>query len=304
MPYNNNYNNASVGGNFPKYSGNKAPRKKSDDTTTNGILLKNESAGKFLRIGYWNGTMRTDIGTVQPGMEINAASIQGAQTFGHVFSFAAMCELYEVCSDLLDNMKKGEPFVPTAVIAGQKKDTILEISDGSNINMPTGLYFVLYKNIDANSRTGTFDMYPFSSTVILKNYNHNTGESILETKKLGDFKKFMTILKESMKAFTNAQAHVVKEASKKNDPLTALAAIGNALGVDITKSVASATATSNRTSGKSSYNRNNTNYQRSSQPGQWNNQSAAQNNISNEPVEVNLDSVTLQQVDMSKFTNQ
>ena len=318
MPYNNNgynnnynrgnYNGGNRSGSFPKYSGNATPRKKSDDTTTNGVLLKNEAAGKFLRMGYWNGTMRTDIGTVQPGMEINATSIQGAQTFGHVFSFAAMADLYEICVEIEEAMKKGEPIVPMAVVAGQKKDTILEISDGSNIGMPTGLYFVLYKGVDSGSRTNTFDMYPFDSTVVLKNYNHSTGESILEPKKLGDFKKFKTVLKESMKAFTNAQAHVVKEVSKKNNPLTALAAIGQALGVDINKSVMEATY--NRSSGKSSYSRNNYNngngYQRSSQPGQWDNKqyNTAQQVISNEAVDINMDATTLQQVDMSQFTNQ
>ena len=312
MPYNNNgyannYNGGNKGGNFPKYSGNAAPRKRADDNTTNGVLLKNESAGKFLRMGYWNGTMKTDIGTIQPGMEINASSIQGAQTFGHVFSFAAMADLYEICVEIEESMKKGEPIVPMAVVAGQKKDTILEISDGSNIGMPTGLYFVLYKGVDAGSRTNTFDIYPFDSTVVLKNYNHSTGESILEPKKLGDFKKFKTVLKESMKAFTNAQAHVVKEVNKKNNPLAALAAIGNALGVDINKSVME--ATSGRSNSKPNYNRNNYNngngFQRSTQSGQWDNkQFTAQQAITNEAVDINMDSATLQQVDMSQFTNQ
>ena len=303
--YNKNNYSGNKGGNFPKYSGNASPKKKTDDVTTNGILLKNEAAGKFLRMGHWNGTMKTDIGTVQPGMHIDAASIQGAQTFGHVFSFAAMADLYEVCLDVMDMIKKGEPFIPMAVVAGQKKDIILEISDGSNINMPTGLYFVLYKNVDQGSRTNTFDMYPFAETYVMRNYNHNTGESVLDVKKLGDFKKFVTVLKESMKAFTNAQAHVIKEASKKNNPLALLAAISNALGVDVGKSVSD--VTNGKFNGKATYSKGNynNNYQRSSQAGQWNNKQLppAQQAISNEPVDINMDAATLQQVDMSQFTN-
>ena len=302
----NSQNNSNNNGSFPKYTGNKYSRKKNDDVNTNGVILKNESAGKFLRISYWNGTMKTEIGTIQPGMEINSASIQSAQTFGHSFAFSAMVDLYEICLDVVDSIKRREPIVPMAVIVGVKKDTILEISDGSNINMPIGLYYVLYKNIDANKRTGTFDIYPFDGTTVLKNYNHNTGDSVLEPKQLGDFKKFMVVLKESMKAFTNAQAHVIKEANKKNDPFTAIVALSNALGVDINKSVMEATTSSSRTTGKSSFSRNNTNYQRSSQSGQWNNNqlTPAQRAISNESVDINMDNVTLQQVDMSQFTNQ
>lgn len=315
MPYgNNNYNRGNYnngggnrGGNFPRYTGNASARKSNNDTNTNGILLKNESAGKFLRMKFWNETMGVDIGTIQPGQPITSETLQSAQTFGHVFSFTAMADLYEICEEVESAMKNGNPISPMATIAGQKKDTILEISDGSNIGMPAGLYFVLYKGVDAGKRTNTFDMYPFDSVAVLKNYNRQTGDAEIEMKKLGDFKKFKTALKEAMKAFTKAQAHIIKETNKNanRDILSALNAIGKSLNVDINQAVTEATTSSNRTNGKSTYNRNSYNngngFQRQSQGGNWNR--PAQQAISNEPVDINMDSVTLQQVDMSAFTN-
>lgn len=309
MPYGNNsgygnrggfnnpqYNNGgNKGGNFPKYSGNS---KNNDGTNSNGIRLSNEKIGKFLTVSYWNTNVKLSIGTLQPGVPVQEAS-KNAQTFDHTISFNSAFDLYEVCEDVENALKNSQPFIPIGIFAGMKKDAIIEISDGSNINMPTGLYLVIYKSPDAAKRTRVYDMYQFDTTVVLKNYNHDTGEAELETKTLGDFKKFKMALKEAAKAFTNAQAHIIKHINKSESKkgLALLEAIGKSMNIDISKSVMEATGV--RSNGKSSYNKNNynNNYQGS------NGYNRAQQAISNEPVDVNMSSATLQQVDISQFMN-
>lgn len=339
MPYQNNgaprYNNGpragSYGGNRGGWNSNRSQgggghgdnaggRSRVNDVTTDGALLFNENVGKFLRTRFWNRYMSLDIGTFAPGTPIDGNLMRNAQTFGGTFGFTTLYELYEICEEIKESIKQTNQFESTAIEGNQKKDTIVEISNGSNINMPAGIYLVIYKAVDAGKRTNQLDFYPFGSSKVMRNYDHNTGSSKEDVKLTSEFKKFTLMLKEAVKGFTMAQAHAAKEASKqdKNSSIAMLTAISASLGVDVTQAVAAATSYGNRTSGQSSYQRQGNNgggggsFQRSSQPGQWgsyggNRQGGYQSQapqpapVTNESVDVTIDANTLQHVTMEDF---
>lgn len=328
MPYDNNaprYNsNPRSGQRYGAPRSGGFQRKSSNDSQTDGIIMYNERVGKFLKTRFWNKTMGIDIGTFAPGTQVAYDTVRNAQTFGHVFSFSTLFELHEICEEVLESLKATGKFESMATEAGQKKDVIVEISNGSNVGMAPGIYLVIYKSVDAGKRTNIMDLYPFGSTKVLKGYDHNTGSATEDIRPSGDFKKFTMALKEAAKAFTMAAAHAAVEANKldKMATVTALAAISASLGIDINKAVESA-----RTTGQSSYQRGGRpqqgqggapqQFQRRSTPGQFNGggyagrqnggtvdyqqQQMAMAAVNDEPVDINLDAATLQNVSISDF---
>jgi hypothetical protein len=334
MPYNNptpryNSNPRNNGTSFNRFSGGTGKSQKTvQDSQTDGVMLVNEKMGKFLRTRFWNRFMGIDIGTYQPGAPLDYNTVRNAQVFGHVFSFATLFELADICDEVMESIKQTNQFESTATEANQKKDVIVEISNGSNINMPAGIYLVIYKSVDTGKRTNMLDFYPFGSSKYLRGYDHNTGAAKEDIKLTGEFKKFTMMLKEAAKSFTMAQAHAVKDAAKldKTASINMLTAISASLGIDINQSVTAAT----RTTGQSSYRRDNQQqngqpqqYQRRSQPGQWSRggqygsqpttsgntgatpayrqQQQAMAAITDEPVDINIDAATLQQVSLENF---
>ena len=292
--------------------------RKSQDIETAGVLLHNDRVGKYLKTRFWNKCMGIDIGSYQAGTQINYDTIRNGQTFGHVFSFSTIFELKEICEDILESLKNTNRFESMATEAGQKKDVIIEISNGSNINMPAGIYLVIYKSVDSGKRTNIMEVYPFNSTKVLLNYNHVTGAATEDIKATGEFKKFVKCLDEAANALTMAQAHAVAEVKKGDKMATfnALSAIAAGLGVDFSKIVTS----SSRTNGQASYNKQQPqNFQRQSTPGQWNRggQYGQQRNYQNqqqpqqvqaamaamndEPVDLNMDVMDLQNVTLEDF---
>ena len=335
MAYGNQYNSnpRNNGTNYVRNNNGGArqnnTQKSSHDSQTDGVLLVNEKMGKFLRTRYWNRFMTIDIGTFAPGTPVDYNTIRNAQVFSAVCSFSTLFSLRMIMDEVLESLKQTNTFESTTIAGNQKGDTLVEISNGTNINQPMGLYLVVYKNVDSGRRTNTFEVYPFSPCKIMRGYDHNTGVAKEDIKAVGEFKKFKMVVDEACKAFTMAQAHSVKEASKmdKLASINALAAIGASMGVDLMKSVTTATSGGARTTGQSSYNRSNNynngtgpnpnNFRRTSQGGQWNRggqygnnrpQSSSyqqtQNNmnqVSDEPVDINLSSATLQQVSLEDF---
>ena len=297
---------------------------------TDGVMMVNEKMGKFLRTRFWNRCMGIDIGTYAPGTPLDFNAVKNAQVFGHMFSFSTIFELREICDEVIESIKQTNTFESTATEAGQKKDAIVEISNGKNINLPNGIYLVIYKGVDPGKRTNQFEAYPFASSSVMRNYDHNTGNFVLDTKSINELKKFRMILDQAAKAFTMAQAHSIRDADK-NDRLSSLnmlAALSTAMGVDINASIAAARMNGRATHQRADAPRGTTGapnqFHRQSQGGQWNrggaytsgqygnrnqnppksnyqNQQAAMASLTDEPVDINLDAATLQQVDMSKF---
>ena len=323
MAYNNNnygnrnYNNNNGG----KYNGG-GGKKNSQPAQffTNSIFLGNPEQGKFLQIKFWSKTMGIDIGTCQPNVPITSEVIANSMKFGHVFAFQTLCELVDICEDVLESIKTTGTFETTALLAGLKKDAVIEISNGDNLNLPKGIYLVLYKNVDAGRRTPNFNYYPFASTVVMKGYNCNTGEATEKVKPTGDFKKFMTCIRESMKAFTLAQAHAINELShnEKVRTRTLLYQIGQKMGLDTSSfndgGVYQKQSNNNNGGNRGGYQQPyNNGYQRKSQPGQYNPGGPYGGNggtyparqpsypeevnavVTNEPTEVTMDASVLRQ---------
>lgn len=326
--------------NAPQYNNNPranaAPKKPAPKSETDGIILVNDRAGRFMKTRFWNRTMGIDIGSFPPGSQLNFETVRKAQLFSHVFSFSTIYELYDICEEVLEAIKNTGTFESTATEAGQKKDVILEISNGKNINMNPGIYLVMYKQVDTGKRTNTMEIYPFGSTKVLREYDHNTGYAKEDIRANGEFKKFIMCLKEAAKAFTMAQAHTVNEVNKNERMaiITTMGAVASGMGIDINAAVNASFSGGSKPAGGSGYNNQKPastqkspgQYQRSSQPGQWKsnngqgsyqrNNNYGQNNyqrnnyqqqqaamaaISDEPVDINLDMATLQNVSLDQF---
>lgn len=322
----NNYRRSYGQGDNQSQNGSRS--KTEANCSTSGVILPNDKVGKFLRTSFWNGTLGLEIGTYAPGTTLNHETVRNAQVFGHVFSFSTIFELKEICDDVMDALHHTNTFESTATEAGQKKDIILEISNGSNINMTPGIYLVIYKNVDSGKRSNSYEIYPFGATRVLRGYDHSSGTAKEDIKANGNFKKFIKILDEAANAFTMAQAHAVANVrkSEKMATFTALSAIAAGMGVDVTKSVNDSTRVSSQPnySRKSDTQQKPEQYRRQYQPnGQWNgnnNRSYPGNNsqnrygqnnyqqtretmaaISDEPVDINLDAATLQNVNINDF---
>lgn len=329
MAYSNNY-----GGQQKQYgNGAGASRQIQDNNVTStGVGFTNEQAGKIMNFNYWGRTVSLEIASVTGNGPVNWEARKNAQYMKCVISFTSLSELSDICDEVLDSIKANGSFSPVGIRVGSKRDSILEISNGENINMPTGIYLVMYKGLDASGRTNNMEFYPFDNTRYVRGYNHQTGAMREDISKVGEFKKFRKAVNAAADAFTMAQAHTVAEL-KKGDKMTtykALGAIGAALGVDFTKDLFPATTsgstgyTRNQNNGTagSNYNRGynrNSGYQPKNNQGGYqaprqprsttfeqpqpavNDYQAALNAMNNEPVDINLDISQLQSVDLNKF---
>ena len=314
-------------GKYGAGNGNSAsPRKyKSNNVNTEGVLIVNDKMGKFLSVSYWARCMSLSIGTFQSGMPLRYEDVRNAQLFRHTFTYTTVFEFKELCEEVLDNIKRNGKFESMSIDASAKNDAILEISNGTNINMPLGIYLVIYKNVDQGRRTNQMEIYPFSGTKVYQGYNHVTGESKAELRSTGNFKKLIQCLQECSKAFTMAAPHAINE-SMMNDKMAsfaALSAITASLGIDITKPAGTVSKgsfeKSSGSNGGNTYGRKGPQpaaYEKQS-PGNWNrrygnngnnggnayrapqNNFAAQqtNNIIDEPVDVYVNASTLQEAD-------
>ncbi len=244
MAYNNGYGNGGgYGGGRQNYNTprNSTPRSSSLSlqASTTGFRLTNDRAGRFLDFGFWGRYGTLQIGAVAPGAHITWETVKNAQTTKQNMAFGDLNELWDICDEVLETVKNTGTFTPTAMRVTNSKgnDSIIEISNGSNLNLAPGIYLVIYKNVDSGNRTNTLEYYPFSETHVLRGYDHTTGMGKDDIIKVGEFKKFYRAVKEAAKAFSMAQAHAAATVSQ-NDKLAtfrALAAITASMGIDITK---------------------------------------------------------------------
>lgn len=306
-----------------------APSAKFDDNiSTNGVAFINNNTSRMLNVNYWGRNMSLEIATVPMGTPMTWEARKSASTLKQVISYHSLSDFVEICEDIIASVKSSGRFISSAIRCGSKGDCMIEISNGENINMPTGIYLVIYKGIDQSNRTNIMEFYQFDGTKVIHEYNHATGSMKEDISKIGEFKKFVKTLKSAEGAFTMAHAHTVAEV-KKGDKLAAfkaLAAISSSMGVDLTKDLLE-----KKSSGSSSYTRNQQSgggYQRkysggyqkggsgynAPRGGYGNRQNSAtfenQNNptyqaamaaINNDPIDLNLDMSQLQEVDLDHF---
>lgn len=218
----------------PRNSGPRGQNQPKQVTST-GPTLYNEGAGKFLNFNYWGRYSSVEIGVCPIGAPLNWDTRKNAQKVTQVISFSDLSELQDICEEVIESVKNTGTFTPTAVKVGSKQDCMVEINNGSTINMSPGIYLVIYKNLDSAGRTNNLEFYPFTSCKMIRGYDHNSGSGKEDISKIGEFKKFYRMVKESAKAFTMAQAHAIS-VSGETDRLTcfkALSAITASLGIDM-----------------------------------------------------------------------
>lgn len=332
MPYGNNggYNNNNYQPRGPRSAAprNSAPRTAVRDPQeqSTGPTLFNERAGKFLNFNYWGRYASIEIGAIQPGSPMTWDARKQAQKTSQVISFGDLSDLWDICDEVLESLKNTGTFTSTGLRVGQKQDCMVEINNGSSLNMGPGIYIVIYKNLDSSGRTNNLEFYPCDDVKILRGYDHRTGMSKEDISKVGEFRKFVRCIKESTKAFTMAQAHSVS-VNSKNDKLTcfkAMAAITAALGVDMSAELQGLKASSGGSgSGDGGYRRGGGNYGGGSRNygsaprsagGAFENSNAGGGQSGDyqrqqqilatldDPVDINLSMDNLTNVDMTKFS--
>lgn len=184
-----------------------------ETTNTNGVSFRNAQARKYMNVSYWEGFIGLEIG-VMPEEAIQDFRNAQPPTVRQVFSFADITGVLEICEEVYESIKKTGQFTPVGTKVGSARNNLIEISNGSNIGQPEGVYLVLYKDLDNGDRTNQADFYPFRGREIIRGYDHLSGNSTKDYSKSKEFKDLILILKEAAKAFTNAQAHVIKKAQK------------------------------------------------------------------------------------------
>ena len=243
MPFNNNFSGG--GGNrFPR---NNNPRtgNQSKEDSTQGPILFNTKAGKFLQFDYWGRYATLRIGTVAPGTPMTFDARRNANTTNQILSFGDLSDLQDACEEVMESLRNAETFTSSAVCVGSTGNALVEINNGSNIGQGPGIYLVIYKDLDQSNRTNSMDVYPFTVTKVLHTYDPTTGNAKEDLTKFGQFKKFYRMVKEAAAAFTMAMAHSVTVAEKPNRLIQfkTMAAISQQLGVTISKELEAAIAT-------------------------------------------------------------
>ena len=165
------------------------------------------------------------------------------------------------------------------------------------------------------------DVYPFTTTKVLRSYDPSTGGAKEDLAKIGQFKKFYRMVKEATAAFTMAVAHTVTVVEKPNRLIQfkALAAISQQMGVTVSKELEQAIAAAapgggNGGGGNRSWNGGNRSYNgggyggnRSGGYGGGNNYNRSQPSSQqpmaslDDPVDINLSINDMTTVDLTQF---
>ena len=327
MAYNNNYQNNQGG--YPQRRSTGAPRNSSPRTQqrepqeqSTGPTLYNDRAGKFLNFNYWGRYASVEIGIVQPGSTMNWDARKNAQKVTQVIAFENLSEIWDICEEVLDSLKNTGTFTSAGIRVGMKQDAMIEINNGSTINMAPGIYLVIYKNLDSGNRTNNLEIYPFEDVRIVRGYDHSSGMAKDDINKVGQFKKFYRLVKEAAKAFTMAQVHALQVVTKSDrlGTFKALTSISQALGVDISSELNKFSSNSNKGNNNNGgggynhhsgggYNAPRGNWQSSGSPRSATFESSTDSyktqqqimSTLDDPVDINLSMESLTNVDMSQF---
>ena len=302
MPYNNGYN----AGGYNRSNSNSRSGSAAVQETTRGNTLYNNKAGKFLDIGFWGSSASIQINSVAPGGPMDWNARKNAARTSANLGYGDLNDLWDVSEEVMDMIKATGTFTSSAIRVGSKRDTIVELNNGSSIGMAAGIYLVIYKNVDSSNRTNNLDIYPFNKSHVLRGYDHSSGNAKDDFLSLGQFKKFYRFVKEAAKAFTMATAHTSKQ-SFKNDTMTmfkALAGITGKLGIDMGRELD--IARNNDYGNRPSYS-NNGGGGGSSYGGGYNQVPSMQGQPSqvfssiDDPVDINLDMNNLSKVNLDDF---
>ena len=234
MPNGNNINNGY------QRTTQSAKAKKDADTNTKGVRLTNYEQMKYLDFNYWKKACSIDIGVIPqgatPGSGASWSWNDSKPTIHLCLTFATLTTLETICDEVWESIKKTGSFTSAGAPCGANFSNLVEINSGNSINMPNGIYIVLYKDRDQSGKAREMEVYPCSTRTIERNYDPSTGNSVKDINKTQDFKDFRRCVHEAVSAFTMAYAHTVQEVQNL-DRLAISAELGAICqhhGIDIT----------------------------------------------------------------------
>lgn len=182
--------------------------KKPINITTYGGNYSNGDAKEKLQIDYTNKLMTVKImpmGSDFRGDEKNGDKI--------TFSAATASMFLDELIDAKESFKKGESFC-NMITCGIQTNNAIEISDGTNIGRPYGMYVVIYVDIQQNKKTDRAFVYTIKSGTVIKGYNHKTGEGTAHHKPFREINDIIYNFEEFVKTSNRAAAHALKDADK------------------------------------------------------------------------------------------
>ena len=136
-------------GRAPRNSGPRGGGQQRPDQESNiGQTLFNNQIGKFLDFNYWGRYASIEIGAVAPGAGMDWESRKNAQRTRQVIPFDALSDLWDICEEVMESVKNTGTFTSAGVKVGGKQDAMVEINNGSTLNMSPGIYLVIYKNME------------------------------------------------------------------------------------------------------------------------------------------------------------
>lgn len=239
MAYNAQYNRT--------VNGTDTVEKKNQDVNTTGVRFMNYDKMKYLAVNYWKKSCTIDIGIIPAGMSRGSGASwnwkDAPPATIHVgLTFNTLTTLESNCDEVWEALKKTGTFSNIGAVCGLDLNNMVEINNGSTLGMETGIYLVIYKDIDANTgKPGNMEVYPFATREVVRNYDYRTGQKMSDTNTLQEFKDFRRIIHEACSALTMAYAHTVSESINpaKTSIAAALGNIGKKLGVDSATSASS-----------------------------------------------------------------
>lgn len=182
--------------------------KKKLNVTTYGSSYANYETKEKMQIDYSNKNLALKIMPVDDnfrGIEAKAGDIYFQSATASIF----VDELKEAKAAF----QKGEAF-NSMVTCGVQTNNGIQITDGSNIGRPYGMYIVIYKDIQANKKTDKFWIYTVKGAFVVKNYDTKTGQGEMINKPFRELKDIIINFDEFIKASNRAAAHAVRDADK------------------------------------------------------------------------------------------
>lgn len=248
------YGNNNFNGGYQKPAATTA-KKKSEDSNTKGVRLTNYDQMKYLDINYWKKACSIDVGVIPqgaaPGTGASWSWNDAKPTIHLALTFATLTTLETICDEVWESIKKTGSFTNVGAPCGSNFTNMVEINNGSTLNMPEGIYIVLYKDRDQSGKAQLMEVYPCSTRTIERNYDPSTGNSVKDINKTQDFKDFRRCIHEAVSAFTMAYAHSVQEVQNLDRLSVAseLGALCQHFGIDVSKMDSKPAYTGNNSGG-------------------------------------------------------
>lgn len=180
---------------------------------TYGTSFKNEDTQEYMQLKLEDNLVILTIGELKKTgkgdyVRLDESALEAK--FG-AMNLHLLLDVYEECYADYENDKK---FEAEAVVSGMLGNQLVQISDGSNINRPYGLYVTIYKdaNIDEDFKNCKHRTYKLTTKKTIVGFNMGNGHKTKERKI--EAKIFRKQLASYAETALGGIQHAVKEATK------------------------------------------------------------------------------------------